>query len=240
MSIDERRVLEPEREAPMPRPGAPVRMRRARPIFSYGLIAVCVGMALLDPTGTLKALGLLYGPAVSDGQYWRVLTVVLLHGGMLHLLLNMSVVWTLGQSLEQVIGAWRMALVSVATALGGSALVMLFNYKQPTVGASGMILGYAGVMLPIATTHGRRALGTWLVQIAILSLLPGISWAGHLGGFLFGLPSGVGLRLRRGLFVPLTALSILISVGIISAVASGVLSPIQVPTLFEIPNLFGR
>jgi membrane associated rhomboid family serine protease len=46
------------------------------------------------------------------------------------------------------------------------------------------------------------------VQIAVMSLLPGISWAGHLGGFLFGLPLGVALRLGRKVFataLPITA-----------------------------------
>ncbi|MFZ5469976.1 MAG: rhomboid family intramembrane serine protease [Myxococcota bacterium] len=147
-----------------------------------------------EQLGALMQEGLVYGPYVRQGEWWRVVATVFAHGNWLHLALNMSVVWTLGQTLERAIRPWRFALVSLVTALGSSLFVLLFAYQQPTLGASGMIIGYAGVMLPIATQRGRRELSTWLLQIAVISLLPGISWQGHLGGFLFGLPLGWALR----------------------------------------------
>ena len=57
-----------------------------------------------------------------------------------------------------------------------------------------MILAWAGALLPIATQSGRRQLGAWLLQVGIISLLPGVSGAGHVGGFLFGLPCGWAMR----------------------------------------------
>jgi membrane associated rhomboid family serine protease len=90
--------------------------------------------------------------------------------------------------------------ICIVTALGSSAFALLFNFDVPTVGASGMILGWAGAMIPIATEQGRKELGTWLVQVVIISLLPGVSWAGHLGGFLFGIPCGVALRMGRAVY----------------------------------------
>jgi membrane associated rhomboid family serine protease len=137
----------------------------------------------------------LYGPLVQQGEYWRLLSSVFEHGSVLHLLFNMSVVYTLGFMLERAIGSWRFLGLSFVTALGASAFSLFFNFDLPTVGASGMILGWAGVMLPIATEQGRRELGMWLVQVVVISLIPGVSWAGHLGGFLFGLPCGVALRM---------------------------------------------
>lgn len=142
----------------------------------------------------------LFGPLVQQGEYWRMLSTVFEHGSVLHLLFNMSVVYTLGMMLERAIGSLRFLGLSLVTALGASAFSLFFNFDLPTVGASGMILGWAGVMLPIATEQGRRELGMWLVQVVVISLIPGVSWAGHLGGFLFGLPCGVALRMGRSVY----------------------------------------
>jgi membrane associated rhomboid family serine protease len=152
-----------------------------------------------SPEGAMLAQGgnplALYGPLVQRGEYWRILSCAFEHGGALHLLFNMSVVYTLGFMLERAIGSWRFLGLSLVTCLGSSAFALFFNFEVPTVGASGMILGWAGAMVPISTRQGRQELVTWLVQVVIISLLPGVSWAGHLGGFLFGLPCGIALRL---------------------------------------------
>ncbi|WP_338865404.1 rhomboid family intramembrane serine protease [Myxococcus stipitatus] len=178
-----------------------------RPWVCYAIIAICVGVFALEELGMLPAfkegklpLGALYGPAVQAGQYWRLLAVAFEHGGILHLAFNMSVVVTLGFTLERGIGSLRFAGLSLVTALGSSAFSLLFDFDKTMVGASGMILGWAGAMIPIATRQGRRELGIWLVQVAVLSLLPGVSWSGHLGGFLFGLPCGVALRQGRRVY----------------------------------------
>ncbi|HME92257.1 MAG TPA: rhomboid family intramembrane serine protease, partial [Myxococcaceae bacterium] len=125
-----------------------------------------------------------------------------------HIFFNMSAVYTLGAALERGLGTWRFALVSLATCLGSAAFALFFSFRVPTVGASGMILGWAGAMLPISTRAGRQNLLIWLVQVAVISLLPGVSWQGHLGGFLFGLPCGIALRAGArwfNLFGPLVA-----------------------------------
>jgi rhomboid protease GluP len=167
------------------------------------VLALCVVAFLLEkslvryePLAQQQVpLGVLFGPLVVEGQQWfRLLTTVFTHGGILHLVLNMSVLWTLGFTLERAVGSARFAAMSLVCALGASGTVMLLAFDQPTVGASGMILGYAGVMLPISTKQGRSQLLTWLVQIAIISMLPNISWQGHLGGFLWGLPCGLALK----------------------------------------------
>jgi membrane associated rhomboid family serine protease len=144
---------------------------------------------------------ILYGPFVQAGQYWRLLGFAFEHGGALHLFFNMSAVWTLGMPLERKLGSVPFLMLSLVTCVGSGAFVLLFNFDAPTVGASGMILGWAGAMIPIVTRQGQRELGIWLVQVAVISLLPGVSWAGHLGGFLFGLPCGLALRLGRAVYV---------------------------------------
>ncbi|MBN1207404.1 MAG: rhomboid family intramembrane serine protease [Myxococcaceae bacterium] len=195
-------------DAPSAEPPLPPRQRW--PVVCGTVIVSCVAMFFLGRAGLVPPLSsapegimlaeaklplALYGPLVQRGEYWRMLSCALEHGGPLHLLFNMSVVYTLGFMFERAIGSLRFLGLCVVTALGSSAFALFFNFNIPMVGASGMILGWAGAMLPMATSQGRQQLGLWLVQVLIISLLPGVSWAGHLGGFLFGLPCGVALRL---------------------------------------------
>jgi membrane associated rhomboid family serine protease len=168
------------------------------PFACWTIIGVCALVFLYDSyAGVAQGrahFGLLYGPAVQQGELWRLVSHVFEHGGVIHLLFNMSVVYTLGMSFERSVGTARFVLISAVTALGSATFALLFGFDKAMLGASGMILGWGGAILPIATQQGRRAVGIWLAQVAIISLLPGISWQGHLGGFVFGLPCGYILR----------------------------------------------
>ncbi|RKG55910.1 rhomboid family intramembrane serine protease [Corallococcus sp. AB011P] len=183
-----------------PRPALPT------PYVSFAIIAGAVVMFFLSQSlgrplivdrtnyGIVGPLAL-YGPWVRDGEYWRLLGMVFEHGGAMHLFFNMAAVYSLGASLERGIGSLRFLGLSLVTALGGSAFALFFNFDIVTVGASGMILGWGGAMLPILNQQGRREHLFWLLQVAVISVLPGVSWAGHLGGFVFGLPCGMALRM---------------------------------------------
>jgi rhomboid protease GluP len=191
----------PEETRPVPPPPVRQKWPPISAVIIGGSVALFVLDALLTPEAARPAsLGpifqwiALYGPAVQDGQYWRVLSCVFSHGGPIHLLFNMMVAYQLGMPLERSIGSWRFLLISLVTALGSSAFALLFNFDVPTVGASGMIIGYGGAMLVTSNREFRQGIVIWLVQVAIISLLPGVSWAGHLGGFLFGIPMGLALR----------------------------------------------
>jgi rhomboid protease GluP len=165
---------------------------------------------------------MLFGPLVKDGEWWRVLMTVFEHSpNPLHILFNMSAVWTLGRVLEFGIGPYRMLITSVVGALGSAFFVLLFNFDQPTVGASGVILAWGGAILPIATQHGRRSIGMWLAQVAVISLIPGVSWAGHLGGFLFGLPCGFAMRAGTERFNTLAPVLLFVSAVLVFLVGSG-------------------
>ena len=189
---------EEHREPPPAPAGA---QRFTAPPFCTALIATCVvffGAPYLGiaPDFFRVENWALYGPAVQAGEWWRVLTTVLVHAGALHILFNMLVVVNLGFAVERLLGTPRMVAVSLVSALGSASLVLAFSFHAPTVGASGMILGWAGVLLPVVNRQGRRNLAWLLVQVAVISLIPGVSWQGHLGGVLAGLACGVLLRLN--------------------------------------------
>lgn len=219
MTLRDRKVLE-EVE---PEAGPPGPQRRRTFLSAYGpptpvcgaIFVLCAIVYLADlalaqnaAVGPLAGMGLLYGPAVTAGQWWRTLTNVFVHGGLLHIGFNMMVVISIGFVFERAIGSLRMLVISIVGALGASAFALHFNYAIPTVGASGMILGWVGAMLPIANRQFRSNLWVWLIEIAVISILPGVSWAAHLGGFLVGLPCGFALRegKRFWLIAPLLVL----------------------------------
>ena len=208
---------------PGPLPEAPppaAKQRTALPPFCTALIAVCVAVFLLPGLGvepqlfSLQQLAL-YGPAVAAGQWWRVLTAVLVHVAIWHLFFNMMVVVNLGFAVERLLGTPRMLAVSLVSALGSAALVLAFAFQHGAAGASGMILGWAGVLLPVVNRQGRQSLAWLLIQVAVISLIPGVSWQGHLGGFLAGLACGGLLRLGPQRF---NALWPLLAVGLAAAI----------------------
>lgn len=140
--------------------------------------------------------GALWTPAVRDGEWWRLVSNAFSHADLLHLAFNMFATTALGIPLERRIGTLRFAQISLAACLGASAFVILFPLGGPSLtrGASGVVLGWAGALLFLLTRAGRSQLIQMLVINAAISLIPGISWQGHLGGFLFGLAAGFLLR----------------------------------------------
>ena len=136
------------------------------------------------------------GRSSSAGEYWRLLSCVFEHGSPLHLLFNMSVVYTLGFMLERAIGSWRFLGVCVVTALGALRLRALLQLRGAHGGRLGDDPRLGGG--DAAHLHASRAAGIsasgWC-RWSVISLLPGVSWAGHLGGFLFGLPCGMALQM---------------------------------------------
>src|SRR4051812_27171828 len=137
MTREPKRMLEPHPSAPAPGPAKSghVQAWRSAPLCSALIVAaLCVYVydKFISGDGeTARQALLLYGPWVQAGQYWRVVTYVFAHGGELHLLLNMSVVYTLGFALERAIGTWRMFVISLITAVGGAACALMFNFEVP-------------------------------------------------------------------------------------------------------------
>ncbi|MEM7322193.1 MAG: rhomboid family intramembrane serine protease [Actinomycetota bacterium] len=170
---------------------------RDRPPVVVGLIAVNV-LAFLVNQGTrgeLNIRGLLFGPLVQDGEWWRIITVGFLHSGLFHLAMNMYGLWILGQALEEGLGRLRFGLMYLAGLLGGSFAVLAFGFNQPTVGASGAVLGLAGALAAVLWARGvsltQSSLGFILaLNLAIPIIIPGISFWGHLGGIVAGFGAG--------------------------------------------------
>ena len=135
----------------------------------------------------LARLGLLHGPSVQAGQWWRLASSGFLHGSLVHVGVNAFMLYALGQQLARGVGSARFALVLAGALFGGSLAVMLFGWERPTLGASGMLMGVAAAFAVAVHAGGgdvRRhpVFGLVVLNLALPLLVPVISFWGHLGG----------------------------------------------------------
>ena len=154
--------------------------------------------------GSVFVDGALCGNAIGDGgicgrlietgggEWWRVLTSGFLHGSIIHLALNMFVLYVLGQVLEPAIGTARFVAVYLVSLIAGSVgALLLTDPSQFTIGASGAVYGLFLATIVIARQRGMNQvvsqLGFWLVlNLVITFTVPNISIGGHLGGMVGG------------------------------------------------------
>ncbi|MCI0380141.1 MAG: rhomboid family intramembrane serine protease [Gemmataceae bacterium] len=157
---------------------------------------------------------------ILDNDWWRLLTYGFLHGGALHLLVNMYCLYNLGPQMESLWGSARfMALYLFSVFAGGVAVMTAAIVRLPlevildprypsTVGASGAICGLMGsfgvwvflnrqYLPPQLVSHFARALLTNTILIVIISTMPGVSWEGHLGGAIGGAVFSIPLNNHR-------------------------------------------
>ncbi|MEE9320200.1 MAG: rhomboid family intramembrane serine protease [Granulosicoccus sp.] len=141
--------------------------------------------------GDVDQWGVLFGPAVEAGQWWRLLSSGFLHGSLFHIGFNMFLLYALGSQLERGIGSARFALLYFGALFGGALTVMMFDWDQPTLGASGAVLGIAGGFAVALWAQGNDPrqspiFGLVLLNLGLPLLIPGISFWGHFGGVAAG------------------------------------------------------
>ena len=181
-------------------------------LVTWAVIATNVGVFLVDAAlggftglfssgGALLEAGLVYGPAVAAGEWWRIFTSAFLHLGLLHLAFNMYALWLFGPIIEQMYGHIEYAVAYVLCAAGGSVLTILAAPQSAAAGASGAVFGLLGMAFVVSRRRhlmlGPQAravvsqAGTLLVlNLVITFASPRISWTGHLGGLLVGVVIG--------------------------------------------------
>src|ERR1700687_782312 len=109
---------------------------------------VAVFVAMLLPGGQeIGALGANFGPATIGGEWWRLLTSVFVHGGLLHIAFNMWCLWNLGALCESLYGRWTYPAIYLICGVGASLASAAWHPHTPSVGASGAIFGLAGALI---------------------------------------------------------------------------------------------
>jgi rhomboid protease GluP len=143
-----------------------------------------------------------FGPRTLSGDWWRLLTYMFLHGGLIHIAFNMWCLWDLGTMCESLYGRWTYAAIYLLTGISGGLASIAWNPSVLSVGASGAIFGLAGALvasfylgefsLPRVALSGTLRSLAFFIGFNVLfgSMFPGIDNACHIGGLLSGLILG--------------------------------------------------
>ena len=168
--------------------------------------------------GLTARLGAIPG-AIAHGEWFRLVTPMLLHAGLWHIALNMLVLWIYGPSVERAFGTARfLAMYVISGFIGGVASFAFGPCRSLGVGASGAIFGIVGVLL-VHLYNRRRSdfvaanLKNLLLFVG-LNMVLGLVWPwvdvfAHVGGLAAGValgagfdgPAGRGISGGRGVLV---------------------------------------
>jgi membrane associated rhomboid family serine protease len=211
-------------------------------IVTTTLLALNIGMFLVEAVAggpgalfsgpnnqKLFDLGALYPPAIAvDHQYWRLLSAMFLHAGLLHIFFNMYALYLFGYLIEGALGKVRFILLYLLTGFLASAVSFAFGpVGEVGVGASGAIFGLLGAWVtfnyrrrqsPVAAAQLRWAYILIGINLVLSFSIPGIDWRAHVGGLAAGvvagaLAEGVGPRNTR-LALQVVGFALLLGLGI--------------------------
>jgi len=191
----------PERALEVPPVGP---WKRRKPEVTYFLIVFNTLIYLLMTVAggstnvrTLLDFGAMYHPLVAAGDYWRLLTPIFLHIGLLHLVFNMYALLVLGNVVEQLYGSARFFFLYLISGIGGTIGSYLFS-TSISAGASGAIFGVSGISLIAGYRYRDRIpanfksiVGRGIVPFVVYNLAYGLLNKGidnfaHLGGLITG------------------------------------------------------
>ncbi len=148
----------------------------------------------LDFSGQVMVhFGANFGPFTLSGDWWRLLTYMFLHGGLMHVAFNMWCLWDLGALCESLYGRWTFGAIYLITGVAAGVTSIAWKPQVLSVGASGAIFGLAGALiasfylgefsLPKVAISGTLRSLLFFVGFNVLfgTLSPGIDNGAHAG-----------------------------------------------------------
>jgi len=157
------------------------------------------GVSFFFPTPQQAiAFGADFGPLTLNGQWWRLVTSMFVHFGIIHIGVNMWALWNLGRAGEILMGRFSYLLAYFASGILGSIASVYWQPMAAGAGASGAIFGMAGVLFtfvylkktPAHLQINKKMLsslgGIIFYNLVIGASIPGISNAAHVGGLVMG------------------------------------------------------
>ena len=178
-------------------------MFKAKRSATLSLITIICGAYLADQLyPKFYEYTALFGPLVDSGEYWRLFTVALVHGGLTHLFFNMFSLLVLGNPVEEALGKARFLLIFFISLLTGSlASIYLNSYPHVSVGASGAVFGLFGAFIAMRKMISEGVRDIYVIvgiNFVFGFVLGGVDWRAHLGGLIGGyLTTAILLRITR-------------------------------------------
>jgi len=179
-------------------------------VVSNAIIAINVGLFVwsqISGVGRFEYNMFLSRIFLDNGEWYRLVSAGFVHFGLMHVAMNMFLLFQLGRMLEPTLGSTKFALIYSASLLGGSAGALFLSPTAFTGGASGAVFGImaAGVvgMRQQGANPFSSGLGmTFAINIFLTLAIPGISIGGHLGGALAGAICGFVILAPTRLKIP--------------------------------------
>ncbi len=201
------------------------RVRSSEPLVTYGIIIVCVIIQVLGDlgigtrTGWVQEWSLFPARIAAFGENYRLLTAIFVHSGLLHLGMNMLMLWIMGRTLEQTLGHTRTAALFLIAGFGGAVASYWFNDPFTAgIGASGAIFGMFAAVFVFGRElrmNTQEILGVIALNLVIGFIIPGVDWRAHIGGLVTGAIVGWALIPHRH-----RALQLLVPVLVVVALAA--------------------
>lgn len=143
--------------------------------------------------GVLTQWGASMPAGMMGGQWWRLITAGFLHGDILHIFMNSWVLFSIGAEVEQLFGTSRMIVYYFFSTVTGFYASSHFLGGHFSVGSSAGIFGLIGAMIAFGFTDKshfgsmvKSYYSQYLIWGVIVSILPGVDFMAHLGGFIGG------------------------------------------------------
>ena len=173
---------------------------KSRITFTFLFIMVVYFIFITLNGGTTDAenlvrYGAMYGPFVlAFNQYYRLITSIFIHIGIMHLFFNGYALYVFGPQIERLMGPKKYLLFFILTGIGGNVATFFFNFRVVSAGASGSLFGLFGAFLYLVVKHpnmvtaqGKRSILQLLgINLLLTFTIPSISITAHLGGLIIG------------------------------------------------------
>lgn len=163
-------------------------------IFMYIITAILSKNVFTSDINVLIYLGAKYNPLIREGQYYRLITCGFLHGGLIHVALNMYALYAIGPIVETFIGKFKYIIIYFSSLILSSLFSFIFS-EGVSIGASGAIFGLFGACLIIGIKNKSR-IGKGFYQnilsVIIVNLILGFTISNidnfaHVGGLIAGI-----------------------------------------------------
>jgi len=174
------------------------------------ILMAIMGVGIFSPSAEgVLGWGANYGPLTLGGQWWRMLSSLFLHFGLIHLLCNMAVLANIGTFMERLMGSGPYIVLYLVAGLGGGAASLAWHPTTVSAGASGAIFGLYGALLAFLLRYQNEVSRETLAPLmkgafvfvgynVLYGLFrPDIDMAAHLGGLATGFAVGLFLAQPR-------------------------------------------